>query len=103
MLRYKKESDPTLSSETDKVDATLKDAWTIVNDLYLVHLEKRNMLKHVSLTDEEIAKVMVRTGGDTICDVCGKNLYSHPFVSNLRDMEGHPFLNITCSGKIVKL
>jgi len=74
-----------------------------VDDPYLEHLKRKNLLKHVDLSDEEIAKVMFRTGGNVICDICGRDLYSHPFVDNVHDMNGHPFLHITCSGKIVKL
>lgn len=72
-------------------------------DPHLEYLKKKGKLVEVNMTEEEIAKVMRRTGGDLICGVCGKKYYDHPYVSEVRDQDNHPYLNITCDGQIVKL
>jgi hypothetical protein len=62
----------------------------------------KGKLKETGLTTEEIARKMHRASGDCVCD-CGKDYYSHPYVTEARDQDGEPFLHVLCNGDIVKL
>lgn len=72
-------------------------------DPWLEHLKRRGMLVETGLTEDEIARKMRRTSGEMICAICGKDYYHHPYVSEARDGENHPYLNIICDSSIVKL
>lgn len=72
-------------------------------DPYLEHLKRRGKLVKTGMTVDELAVAMVRACGDCICEVCGKDYYSHPFADEARTDENRPFLHVTCNGDIVKL
>ncbi len=72
-------------------------------DPYLQHLERRGMLKKTGMSFDELARKMIRASGLVICEHCGKDYYHHPYASECRDDQGHPFLHVTCDGDIVKL
>ena len=69
----------------------------------LQYLTKVGKLHKTGMTIDEIASRMFRASGDCICDACGRDYYSHPYVFEARDDEGNPFLHVTCAGDIVKL
>lgn len=73
------------------------------DDPHILNLRKRGLLVHVDKTDEEIARDTIRASGMCICEKCGKEYWWHPYVDNCRDMDGYPFVHITCDGTIVKL
>jgi hypothetical protein len=66
-------------------------------------LKKRGMLATTGLTEDEIFSRMYRSGGDCLCELCGKPYRKHPYVDEARDWEDHPYLHILCDGGIVKL
>lgn len=38
-----------------------------------------------------------------VCEVCGKQYGSHPMYAGLIGFHGEPYLNILCTGELVKL
>ena len=45
---------------------------------------------------------MFRASGDCECPVCGETYWRHPW-SPHRSWNGDPFLNVLCTGEVVKL
>lgn len=66
-------------------------------------LRKKNKLKLLNLTNDEIMAQSFRAGGDVVCSVCNLKYYDHPFVENCLDQQDLPFLHIICDNSIVKL
>jgi hypothetical protein len=75
----------------------------MAENAFIEYLRLKGKLKMLNLSDEEIARDMIRASGDCICEECGKKYYDHPYIENNLDGEGHPYLHITCNGLIVKL
>ena len=72
----------------------------LMNDEYL---RKRGMLVETGRDPYEIECAMLRTHQDCICPVCGKKYREHPYIHEVRDWEGSPFLHLICNGMVVKL
>ena len=70
---------------------------------YMDYLRKKGKLKKLKLTDDQIARQMIRASGECLCPKCGQEYYSHPYVENCLDMNGYPYMHVTCDGLIVKL
>lgn len=45
---------------------------------------------------------MFRASGDSECSVCGEAYWRHPFTPH-RSWNDDPFLNLICTGEVVKL
>lgn len=44
-----------------------------------------------------------RAGGGTVCEICGKLYYDHPYDMDVLGYDDRPFLKIICGGRRVKL
>ncbi len=69
----------------------------------LEYLDRKGMLVHLGITEDEIAEKMLRVCQDCICEECGKFYYQHPYIVDTLDWEGHPYLRALCDGTIAKL
>lgn len=75
----------------------------MAENAFMEFLRLKGKLKMLKLSDEEIARDMIRASGDCICEKCGKKYYDHPYIENALDGEGHPYLHVICNNLIVKL
>lgn len=70
-------------------------------------VENEILKRDVAILQQEVNKYKTRplpyrASGDTICPSCEKPYAEHPY-SEDRDHLGEPYLNILCSGELVKL
>lgn len=69
---------------------------------YLKLLRKKGKLIHLDVSEDEIARRMVRTSGDAICEVCNKTHREHPYIDDTL-FQDYPYLHYICNGIIAKL
>ncbi len=77
------------------------------NKKLLVKVLKKKMMSRtvtLGLTSHEIDEKVYRAHQDIICKQCGEPYHRHPLVGDeLSKIDGEPYLNVLCSGDIVKL
>ena len=74
-----------------------------MSETYIKYLRRRGLLVKTGRTENSIIVSMYRADHRCICDECGKDYGSHPYVEECPDDQGMPFLHVLCNGDIVKL
>ena len=57
----------------------------------------------IPYTDDEACEKMVRVSGNSICELCNKSYFKHPYELRIKDWDGNPFLRQLCDGRLGKL
>lgn len=73
------------------------------NETLLKYLKQRNMLVHLGVSEDETIEKLRRTSGEVICVECGKYHREHPFIDDVLDYDGGPFLHDICGQFLAKL
>ena len=74
--------------------------------IVLDYYEKKGMLVHLGIPEQEVWRRMMRTDQNCICEECGKKHREHPFIDDVLDdpdLRPQPFLHLLCDGTLAKL
>jgi len=75
-----------------------------MSDPYWEYLERKGRLVTLGISEDEVAKRMRRVNGEQVCEICNKQYWQHPYITDSVDaFENRPYLHLLCNGVIAKL